>query len=1320
MRISSIHIDGFGIFHGLSLSELYPGLNLFQGNNETGKSTMLGFIRSILFGFPRANSKDPSYLPLAGGNHGGLISLITNNNREFIVERKPGKSGGTVTVSDLNGKSGGNEMLQQLLSGATFEVFKNIYAFSLAELQTIGTLKEESVKNVIYGATAGTAVLALPKANKTIKNRLEELFKPGGKKPVINVKASKLEKIRSDLREALKGISEYDQACGELRNVEESIQNFNQDIVRSSKDKDKFDSYVRLWPEWIALQESEKALQDLNEKVEVFPENGISDLDKKNDNLQNFQEHFNDLQNDLLQLQKDAEMLTVNEILMNQAQTIGLLFEKKNKHIENRKALPLLKHEEKVLKAEIHGLIDGLGKDWVEETVLAIDRSLFERETIRKHEEEFNRLEHEMATAYEILTDKKKQYDRYVHEESISRKEVERLGDPEQEVNEEVILKLQHGRDEFASAIRDIPKRMSELKHDKQHFNRLVREIDPNWNKADIANFDNSIATQKKVENFISLFQLGESDLRDAETLSQTIGKNLDKVREKYNIELTKSQDVPESSVLTEEEIKHQKAAIQALRRDLYRHDELKREDKYQAERLSDKRQELSRLNEVTSEMSLDIFKWFAGASAVLGFLILGVLIFYDKLMEAGVVGIMFFVIAIALIAFHRKLGRQNKKRTKINQSQAELIEHDINMIEETINESQKESVELDKKTAKSAKDFNLPDPINVESLNTLEDLLEKDISFFEQKSRLSEEMENLKKDEKQLESDLDNAKHNVDQCRRAIDATMKEWKVMLKKFKLREEVTPALAIVIFSKIATILQQLDSINVLNNRIKEMGETRDNYLAFSKKVPVLSKCSESPPEDFLTELDKFFLQLKYLQKKREKIRIAQQSVEDKIKLVEDSEELLQKAQMAHDETKKAKSDAVDNWQIWLVERGLPEDLSPKTALEAFDIITNCTEKIYKKDQLKIEIDDLSREISGYQTKVFETFKKLGREAPDNEKIAIVVDELVSELEESKGNLQERKQLKKQIKKTESQLKSIQEKIDDCQKNIRKLLEKGGAKNIEEFRKRGQIYFESKRLHQENSQAKKNMHTISGERDHDFLIKKLDPLTLEEAQTQEKELALKIDDINRDLEELRNARAGLKQRIESIKTADDISRLRAEEEHVLTEVQQATFNWAKYTVAKYFIDKAKDKFEKEQQPQVIRDSGIFFKKITNSNYTKLLAPIGEDTFEVVTSTKGRKKPEDLSRGTAEQLYLAIRFGYIKNHAESSDPLPVIMDDILVNFDPIRARNAAEAILELSKEQQVLFFTCHPETINTFKKIDAKVPVYIIKGGHIAIEN
>ena len=71
------------------------------------------------------------------------------------------------------------------------------------------------------------------------------------------------------------------------------------------------------------------------------------------------------------------------------------------------------------------------------------------------------------------------------------------------------------------------------------------------------------------------------------------------------------------------------------------------------------------------------------------------------------------------------------------------------------------------------------------------------------------------------------------------------------------------------------------------------------------------------------------------------------------------------------------------------------------------------------------------------------------------------------------------------------------------------------------------------------------------------------------------------------------------------------------------------------------------------------------------------------------------EELSRGTAEQLYLALRFGLIEEFASHAEPLPVVMDDILVNFDSGRAERAAMAIRELAGRHQVIYFTCHPWT-------------------------
>ena len=411
MRLSSFHIDGFGIFHDESLGELDPGLVLFQGNNEAGKSTLLGFMRTVLFGFPRANSPDPKFPPLVGGAHGGSIGLIATDGKEFIVERKPGKGGGQVTITGAGGIQGGPERLQEILGGLTYEVFKNIYAFSLAELQTIETLKAESVKSVIYGATAGLAMQSLPKAYKKIKTRIDELFKPGGSRPAINRKIFELEHIQSELRKASKGISAYDQMCLDLMQTEDKIKSLQNELARNVADKNRYDAYTRLWPEWIHLQENEAALQGMEEIVEAFPENGLGRLEKETGNLKNQQNKLAELENQHRQLFTELQTLTVNSVLLDQSETVVFLLEKKSEFAEKRNTLPLKRQAKEALQLEIRNLFDSLGKDWSEETLLVVDRSLFTREKIRQWEEKFNKLERDFRTAAEILADKKNQFD---------------------------------------------------------------------------------------------------------------------------------------------------------------------------------------------------------------------------------------------------------------------------------------------------------------------------------------------------------------------------------------------------------------------------------------------------------------------------------------------------------------------------------------------------------------------------------------------------------------------------------------------------------------------------------------------------------------------------------------------------------------------------------------------------------------------------------------------------------------------------------------------------------------------------------------------
>jgi uncharacterized protein YhaN len=72
--------------------------------------------------------------------------------------------------------------------------------------------------------------------------------------------------------------------------------------------------------------------------------------------------------------------------------------------------------------------------------------------------------------------------------------------------------------------------------------------------------------------------------------------------------------------------------------------------------------------------------------------------------------------------------------------------------------------------------------------------------------------------------------------------------------------------------------------------------------------------------------------------------------------------------------------------------------------------------------------------------------------------------------------------------------------------------------------------------------------------------------------------------------------------------------------------------------------------------------------------------------------RKSLDQLSEGTCDQLYLALRIAALEDYAASTSPLPFIADDILQTFDDPRTEATMRALLELSERVQVIVLTHH----------------------------
>ena len=74
--------------------------------------------------------------------------------------------------------------------------------------------------------------------------------------------------------------------------------------------------------------------------------------------------------------------------------------------------------------------------------------------------------------------------------------------------------------------------------------------------------------------------------------------------------------------------------------------------------------------------------------------------------------------------------------------------------------------------------------------------------------------------------------------------------------------------------------------------------------------------------------------------------------------------------------------------------------------------------------------------------------------------------------------------------------------------------------------------------------------------------------------------------------------------------------------------------------------------------------------------------------------------MSDGACDQLYLALRIATLEHWFEHHEPVPFIIDDVLLSFDDDRAQSALVALAQLSKKTQIVFFTHHDHLVTIAK--------------------
>ena len=320
--------------------------------------------------------------------------------------------------------------------------------------------------------------------------------------------------------------------------------------------------------------------------------------------------------------------------------------------------------------------------------------------------------------------------------------------------------------------------------------------------------------------------------------------------------------------------------------------------------------------------------------------------------------------------------------------------------------------------------------------------------------------------------------------------------------------------------------------------------------------------------------------------------------------------------------------------------------------------------------------------------------------DPRQLAHAADELIRRLDETQDAYSDRERAREQAENTRQQLELREQHLQAAEKERAELLAAGGTEEAEELRRRARQHAERLELERQRDEHRRGLERLGGpgERYDAFrdALSTADPNQLAEESAQLSERYAEVD-ARRNV--LREERGGIDTELAQLTGEEESSALRIRRSTLEEQLREYAREWSRLTIAEALLDRTRQKFEQERQPGVIRHAQDFFSAVTGHRYQRLFAPIGEQNVTATDATGAGKRPEELSRGTREQLYLALRFGLIREFGEHAEPLPVVVDEALVNFDPERARLAAEAFAQLAKTNQVLVFTCHPSTAEMF---------------------
>ncbi|MDY6837389.1 MAG: AAA family ATPase [Thermodesulfobacteriota bacterium] len=447
---------------------------------------------------------------------------------------------------------------------------------------------------------------------------------------------------------------------------------------------------------------------------------------------------------------------------------------------------------------------------------------------------------------------------------------------------------------------------------------------------------------------------------------------------------------------------------------------------------------------------------------------------------------------------------------------------------------------------------------------------------------------------------------------------------------------------------------------------------------------------------------------------QRIELEEAVLERKRQLEHSLDNAEKRIQRAHEELTSIENDRASwagEWRQAIEGLGLKPEVHPEQATEAFDQLLAFFDKFDKSEELRRRIYGMDRDAKEFEKKVFAFADSVGfkRDGQEANTIAAQLNRDLSESREARASL----------KKIETQKKEIKEEIEEADITIRTALDQLASlrdqANVEtddalesageNSRKMRELKQKIETLEQELSRngdglSIQELEQEAGEADVDAIEGELERVSSELKEIQEK----------RDI--LRDQRQTLQNEIQTKDGSAAAASASEEAEQLLATMVSGAEQYLRLKIAALILEQRIEDYRKKNQAPVLARAGELFSKLTLESYANLRDELDDKGKPVLLGVRPNDvevSVDGMSDGTRDQLYLSLRLATLEQHLSKGEPMPFVVDDILIGFDDNRTRVCLEVLTELALSTQVLLFTHHKRVVELAGNLEARAGIY-----------